>query len=161
MHCLIRNFAQPDLEHVRALNEDVVPAVNSLNIDQVSWFAEHAIYFKVAEIKGQFSGFLIGLRAGLDYDSPNYQYFRQRHSDFAYVDRVAVAGHARRSGLASRLYEDFGRTLHGKVDRMACEVNIEPPNEASMRFHERMGFKQVGVSGAGAKQVAYLEKLLD
>ena len=27
---------------------------------------------------------------------------------------------------------------------MTCEVNIEPPNPASLAFHARMGFDRVG-----------------
>jgi predicted GNAT superfamily acetyltransferase len=45
---------------------------------------------------------------------------------------------------------------------MTCEVNLSPPNAASMRFHRRLGFEQVGsqFTEAGAKQVALLAKPL-
>jgi predicted GNAT superfamily acetyltransferase len=27
---------------------------------------------------------------------------------------------------------------------LCCEVNVEPPNPGSLRFHERIGFAEVG-----------------
>jgi predicted GNAT superfamily acetyltransferase len=48
------------------------------------------------------------------------------------------------------------------VKFMACEVNIRPPNDESMRFHTRLGFGEVGtqVTDNGSKEVALLLKEL-
>jgi hypothetical protein len=27
---------------------------------------------------------------------------------------------------------------------LTCEVNLRPPNEGSLRFHRRLGFREVG-----------------
>ncbi|MDH3435120.1 MAG: GNAT family N-acetyltransferase, partial [Gammaproteobacteria bacterium] len=99
---------------------------------------------------------------GTSYASPNYRWFSDRYDDFAYVDRVAVARFARRRGLASRLYDDFAATVPASVKLMTCEVNLSPPNEASMRFHKQLGFRQVGVrtTEGGAKEVAMLVREL-
>ena len=32
----------------------------------------------------------------------------------------------------------------GGVGHLALEVNVDPPNEGSLRFHERLGFVEVG-----------------
>jgi predicted GNAT superfamily acetyltransferase len=32
----------------------------------------------------------------------------------------------------------------GGVDHLALEVNVDPPNAGSLRFHERLGFVEVG-----------------
>ena len=42
---------------------------------------------------------------------------------------------------------------------LACEVNEQPPNPASMAFHERFGFAAVGrqETEGGTKQVALME----
>ncbi|MDH3374968.1 MAG: GNAT family N-acetyltransferase [Gammaproteobacteria bacterium] len=128
----------------------------------MQWFALHAAYFRVAVGDDRLAAFLVGLRPGTSYESPNYRWFCDHYDDFAYVDRVAVADFARRAGLASRLYDDFAATLPDTVEFMTCEVNIRPPNESSMEFHRRMGFRQVGTQSTegGNKEVAMLAKTL-
>ena len=150
------------LEAVLALNESEVPHLGKVDIDQMVWFAEHAHYFRVALAEQTLAAFLVGLRPGSSYQSPNYRWFCKRYDDFAYVDRVAVAADFRRYGLASRLYEDFAASMPATVEVMTCEVNIRPPNEESMRFHERLGFRQVGTQETdnGRKEVALLARAL-
>ena len=150
------------LDDVLELNERSVPHVSRVTIDEMQWFARHAHYFRVARIDGALAGFLIGLRPGLSYASPNYRWFSDNYDDFGYVDRVAVAEFARRRRVASTLYEDFGAMLAGDVDVMTCEVNIRPPNESSMRYHELHGFRCVATqeTEGGGKEVALLEKRL-
>ncbi len=158
----IRDVAIGDLDAVLELNEANVPEVGSVSAEQMRWFVEHATYFRVADVDGGIGALLVGMRPGLDYGSPNYRWFLNRYDDFAYIDRVAVADRARRLGLASRLYADFESTLPATVGVMTCEVNIRPPNESSMRFHEAHGFRQVGrqETEAGNKEVAMLAKTL-
>lgn len=158
----LRNIRDSDLEAVLSLNQSEVPHVGSVDLERMRWFAEHADYFRVAIDGEDLGAYLIGLRPGSSYASPNYRWFCKHYEDFAYVDRVAVAGTARRSGLASRLYEDFAASLPETVPFMTCEVNVRPPNESSMDFHRRLGFEQVGslVSADGEKEVAMLAKPL-
>ena len=154
----IRNVGVDDFDGVLELNEAVVPAVNSVPLEQIRWFAGHAAYFRVVHGDGRLAAFMVGLRPGTDYGSDNYRWFCQQYEDFGYVDRVAVAAHARRSGLASMLYDDFRASLPDSVGMMACEVNLQPPNEASMRYHKTMGFELVGEleTDGGSKRVAML-----
>lgn len=156
----LRRVEDDDLEAVLRLNEASVPAVGSVGLERLRWFADHAAYFKVATCNGHFAGFLIGMRPGTDYASPNYRWFCDAYEDFGYIDRIAVASDARRLGLASRLYRDFETSLPPGVAVLTCEVNILPPNESSMRFHENHGFRQVGTQmlDDGDKQVAMLAK---
>jgi predicted GNAT superfamily acetyltransferase len=151
-----------DLTEVLELNEASVPHVSSISAAEMRWFAEHAHYFRVVRHGASLAGFLIGLRPGLAYQSLNYGWFCDRYSDFGYVDRVAVAPNTRRLGVGSRLYEDFATTLEGEVEVMTCEVNLRPANESSMRYHEHLGFVQVGSqeTEGGEKEVALLEKRL-
>jgi predicted GNAT superfamily acetyltransferase len=159
----IRNVHAADLEAVLRLNESEVPHVGSIGLEKLAWFAANAAYFRVAACEDDIGAYLVGMRPGTDYASPNYRWFCKHYADFAYVDRVAVAPHARRRGLASRLYEDFEATVAGVVGVMTCEVNIRPPNETSMRFHRQLGFRQVGVleSEDGTKAVALLACPID
>lgn len=144
-----------------ALNEVSIPHVNRIGDEELQWFSDNAAFVQVAKIEDRFAGFLIGLRPGTEYASPNYRWFCDNYDDFAYVDRVAVAEWARRRGAAESLYDAFAHSQSG-VLVMTCEVNIRPPNEGSMRYHERMGFRQVGSqeSDDGEKEVAFMEKKL-
>lgn len=146
---------------VLSLNEASVPHVNLISNDELQWFADNAAFLKVATIEDRFAGFLIGLRPGTDYASPNYRWFCENYDDFAYVDRVAVAEWARRCGVAEALYANFADS-QPDVAAMTCEVNLRPANEGSMRFHERMGFRQVSSQqiNGGNKEVALMEKKL-
>ena len=162
MNFIIRDVTSEDMDEILTLNEAVVPAVNSIPIEKMHWFAEEAAYFRVAVADDRLASFLIGLRPGTAYESVNYRWFCEHYEDFGYIDRIAVAEHARRNGLATRMYNDFKATLAGNVDTMTCEVNLRPPNEVSMRFHERYGFSQVGSqpSEGGTKEVALMAKTL-
>jgi predicted GNAT superfamily acetyltransferase len=153
----ISDVRTADLPEVLRLNEAEVPHVGAIDMRQLRWFAANADYFRTAWDGTRLAGFLIGLRPGSDYASPNYRWFCEHLDDFGYVDRVAIADDYRRRGVASRLYEDFSASLKG-VPAIACEVNIRPPNEASMRFHLALGFARVGTlaSAGGEKEVALL-----
>jgi predicted GNAT superfamily acetyltransferase len=160
MQFLITDVVTEDLEEVLELNESEVPHVGKVDIDRMHWFAQHAHYFRVARTGAQLAAFLIGLRPGTSYDSPNYRWFCDRYEDFAYVDRIAVAAHARRQGLAAMMYDDFAAAMPTSVSIMTCEVNIRPPNEQSMTFHTRLGFRKVGTQAGddGNKEVVMLLK---
>jgi len=156
----LRSVAESDLRDVLRLNEASVPAVNSVDLQQMQWFAANAAHFRVAENNGRFAGFLVGMRPGTVYASPNYRWFCERYQDFGYIDRVAVAVDAQRLGVATALYRDFDASLPRGVEVLTCEVNIEPPNESSMRFHEAFGFRTVGTHSLehGRKEVALMAK---
>jgi len=150
-----------DFGAVLTLNESAVPHVNLIGQDELQWFADCAAFARVAKIDDQLAGFLIGLRPGTAYESPNYRWFCDNYEDFAYVDRVVVSDWARRKGVAESLYDKFAESQTG-VPLMTCEVNIRPPNTGSMVFHERLGFRQVSTQliDDGKKEVAMMEKTL-
>lgn len=158
----LRDVVESDLEAVLRLNESAVPAVGRIDLEQMRWFAANAAYFRVITHDGGIAAFLIGMRPGTDYASPNYRWFCDAYDDFGYVDRVAVADTARRRGLATRMYVDFESSLSDEVKVLTCEVNTKPANESSMRFHEQFGFRRVGSQETerGTKEVALLAKEL-
>lgn len=141
----IRNAEHIDYPAILALNEQSVEYLSPLNEPRLTQLASAACYFRVVETSGTVAAFLLGFRKGANYDSPNFLWFDARFDDFFYVDRVVVAPAFRRQKLADRLYDDFESVAHAAgVTRVACEVNIEPPNIASLRFHERRGFREIG-----------------
>jgi predicted GNAT superfamily acetyltransferase len=164
MKFIIRSAKTTDLEAVLALNESEVPQVGRINLQDTQNFLDKALYFRVVcDEAGQIVAFLIGLDPDTEYNSPNFQWFCSHRKKFAYVDRIAVAKSVRRNGIAETLYEDFEDVTREWAECMCCEVNIRPENPASMAFHERLGFAQVGSleSNDGAKKVAMLVKEFD
>ena len=162
MDLIIREVTDSDIDAVLSLNQSEVPHVGSVDLDKMRWYASNATYFRIATAGDELAAYLVGFRPGTAYTSPNYLWFCERYNDFAYVDRIAVAEFARRTGIATRLYKDFQDSVPDSVGIMTCEVNVRPPNESSMDFHRRLGFSQVGslVSDGGNKEVAMLLKKL-
>ena len=152
-----------DLAAVGLMNEEAVPAVNSLTSEELQRFADEAPYFTVARLADDVAGFLIGLDQTAEYHSLNFQYFKRTFDKFAYVDRVIVGSGARGKGLGKLLYRDFEKWARSRgLPRLTCEVNLRPPNERSLRFHDRARFHEVGrqETEGGAKLVVLLEKPL-
>ena len=161
-HLIIRDVRDADLDAVLVLNQSEVPHVGSIDAQRLRWYADNANYFRVAVSGDELGAYLVGFRPGTGYTSPNYRWFCERYEEFAYVDRVAVASSARRTGIATGLYDDFAAAMPPSVPVMTCEVNVRPPNKSSMEFHRRLGFEQVGslASDSGDKEVALLLKHL-
>jgi len=158
---LIRDAEPRDFATILALNEESVLFTSPLDGAALTELHAQAAYHRVVEEEGRVAAFLLAVAPGQPYQSPNYVWFAARRDDFLYIDRVVVAGERRHAGLGAALYEDVsawaGRRGFG---RLACEVNIEPPNEVSAAFHRRQGFTQVGTQWVadGTKRVALLEK---
>ena len=58
---------------------------------------------------------------------------------------VYIAEGARGAGVGRALYEALFERLRERGFRMAC-AGVTLPNAASVRLHERLGFKQIGVN---------------
>lgn len=138
----LRDATPADVEAVHALNQANLPEVGSCSLERMRWFVERAPYFRVREEDGALVGYLIALTPDISYDSGNFLWFRERSEDFVYVDRVAVAEGRRGRGHGRELYRDVTRyARRAGADRITCEVNVRPRNEASLRFHEALGFR--------------------
>ena len=72
---------------------------------------------------------------GLPHDFPR----------FIYVDRIVVHPDFAGLKIGSQLYEDlFGYARSQGIRAITCEYNIQPPNPASQRFHDKFGFRELG-----------------
>ena len=159
-----RRLAQTDLPILLAMNNAAVPDVNRLDEVELARLAELSAVATVVVLDDKPKGILLALRPGQPYDSLNYRWFSERYQDFLYVDRVIVAPDKRGAGLGLMLYtEVFDHAAAHGVAWVACEVNLEPPNPGSLRFHTRLGFARVGLqyTEGGAKRVALLARPVD
>ena len=107
--------------------------------------------------------FLLAMDRSADYESWNFQWFRQRYDRFLYVDRIAIASQAAGGGQGKKLYSDFYALAARLGYPMVCaEVNSAPANPASLAFHAKQGFDVVGeeeVPGRG-KSVRFFVKTI-
>jgi len=155
----IRPAALADLEAILALNREGQPGVTPLSLDEVERCVVRATSFRVAERGGAACGYLLAFGAGFSAIGDEYAWFSARHSDFLYVDQIAVAASARRCGVGAALYADLAREaqLRG-ARRIVCEVNLRPPNPESLAFHARQGFAEAGrLEVSDGRFVALLE----
>ena len=126
-----------------------VLALNNEHADELSFLDEYRLGYLVAQAFyarriGDVDAFLIAFDQGADYDSPNFQWFKQRYPRFVYFDRLCVAPAARRRGLAHRLYVDAFAHARQQGHRLIfLEVNRDPPNPASDAFHAALGFAEI------------------
>ena len=142
---MLRDATLADFAAILALNEAFVAVLSPLDGERLARLHAQAALHRVIEQDGRITAFLLAFREGADYDSPNYQWFSQRHARFLYVDRVVVAGDTQARGAGSRLYLDvYARASRDDVPLITWEFDIEPPNPASERFHAKLGFCEIG-----------------
>ena len=154
---IIRDIRPDDFAYILALNEESVRFLSPLTAERLAWLDGLSSYHRVVEVKGDVAAFLLALREGTAYDSPNYRWFAEHCDQFLYIDRVVVSSKCRGQGLGDRLYEDLiAYARQHSVPQVTCEFDIDPPNEVSRRLHRKFGFREVGTQSvaAGAKRVS-------
>lgn len=140
-----RLFNASDFDAALTLNNLNIPAVGQLDRAQLEFLLEHSLYaFAIGE--QQLHAFCITFASGAPYTSVNYQWFSKKYIDFVYLDRIVVSENMRNQKLGEKLYLAVEQRMIR--DRCApiltCEVNLNPPNQGSIRFHNRIGFHEVG-----------------
>ena len=156
----LRDAEPADLAAVLTMNNAAVPAVNELTgstLADLVTVSERLVVAGDADLEA----FLLLLTGpGLAYDSANYRWFSARFSSFLYVDRVVVGDGHRGRGLGRRLYEHAVELGRDRFPVLCAEVNVRPRNDASLAFHEAMGFRSLGEQDTegGAKRVVLLAR---
>jgi predicted GNAT superfamily acetyltransferase len=166
---VLRPLTDSDLPRLLELNHAAVPAVNDVDAGELRALLGAATLAVGAVRVGHpdaaagddLVGFVIALAPGADYASENYRWFGGRGSRFLYVDRIVVGEGARGAGVGVLLYDAvFEAARASGAVEVDCEVNVEPPNPGSMRFHSRLGFAEVGRQSTknGTVEVALLAR---
>jgi len=142
---LIRDATPDDFPAILALNAESVHRLSPLDTARLRHLHAQAACHRVIEVHGRLAAFLLALREGADYASPNYRWFAARYRVFVYIDRVVVDAASRGLGLGLQLYDDvIAFAARAGVARLVCEFDVDPPNPASANFHRRCGFREVG-----------------
>jgi predicted GNAT superfamily acetyltransferase len=145
------------------MNNAAVPNVNPADLAELAdliTMSEFAVALKDGDTM---LGFVLTMPPGVGYRSDNYRWFSEHYDEFIYVDRIVVAEEARNRGIGAELYRlVIEQATERQIPRVTCEVNLDPPNPGSLRFHKRLGFVEVGehVSGNSGHHVSMLAKEL-
>lgn len=142
----IRRAEERDYPFILRVNEENVEVLSPMDEARLRQFAAGAELLLVAEADGVPAAFLIALREGAAwYGSENYLWFSRHYQTFLYIDRVVIDGPCRGRGVGRRLYEAvFRRAGDAGVPFVTAEIDTIPYNEASLKFHAAMGFREVG-----------------
>ncbi len=139
----LRELTTADWPTVLALNQASESDLSPLDEQRLGWIVSMAHRCVVAENDSAVLGFALTLTPRSSYDSENYRWLDSRLDQFLYLDRVVVDAEARRRGVATRIYEEI-EPIASQYGRMVCDVNVERPNEASLAFHAKRGYVEIG-----------------
>lgn len=127
------------------INQANVPALGEETPDSLGRIMEWSSMAIGVDVDSGLVGFCLVLDPDQPYSSPNYLWFQERYSNFVYLDRVGFAASHRGQGHGAALYAEVERRAGlGQRSSFTLEVNLDPPNDGSMRFHQRLGFVEVG-----------------
>ena len=156
---LKKPLKEDQVNGMHSLNQENIPEVGDVsdlvNFQLLLDFSEHILCFKD---KGVVIGFVLCMREGQSYQSENYKYLTSRFSNFLYIDRIAIKKEYRRRGLGEKIYLELVSIAEKLGLDILCEVNTRPRNDASLLFHEKMGFEEIGTNDFEKNSVMYLRK---
>lgn len=152
----LRAYRDSDRDIVLGLNQASVEVLSPLDAGRLQHLlalCDHAI---VAEVEQVVVGFMLVFAEASAYDGEAYRWFDQHYDNFLYVDRIIIDESARGRGLATVFYEKLiDEARRQKKSCLLAEIDIEPPNHVSLKFHQRFGFVEVDrLTYAKGKQVS-------
>ena len=151
-----RHLSKEDAVFAWEINEQGLPGTGKVTVEEVSRLIEISNISLGVYEQEQLVGFVICLSPNVDYGSLNYAWFNEKFDNFLYVDRIAVSKDHRNNGIGSYIYQKLIEISQQKNVPITAEVNLEPPNPGSMRFHHRFNFVEVGTLHHNEKSVTML-----
>ena len=134
-----------DASAVMKLNESVVTVTSPMDTERFAHLFDLCAVRLVAETDSGIQGFVMAVCDGRPYDNANYQWFSERLTRFMYVDRVVVSEQSRGSGIRQQFYSSVAKAAVNEGAHYVCaEIDTQPPNPQSLRFHVKNGFVQIG-----------------
>jgi len=156
----LRPVGGPDEDGVLRLNlleEAQLAPMDRARLHRLRGWADR---FDVVEVDGGFGGFVVTFAPGSAYDSANYRWFSEHlGTAFYYLDRIVLEERCRRRGVAGRVYDEL-EPVAAAYGCLALEVNLQPPNPASVAFHTARGYREVGRLGDADHLVALMTRPL-
>ena len=149
---VVRNIEIADLPRVLEINNANTPGVSELTFTELETDLENSLHaLAIDNEQGEVCAFCITFDPGAPDAGANHRWFSERYESFVYLDRIAIDSNHQNHGLGAKLYQAVEQKMLQSADHsmLCCEVNLEPPNPDSLRFHKRIGFSEVGQRGDG------------
>jgi predicted GNAT superfamily acetyltransferase len=161
----IRNIEIADLARVLEINNANTPGVSELTFTELESDLNNSLHALATDNEhGEVCAFCITFDQGAPDAGTNHRWFSERYESFVYLDRIAIDSNHQNYGLGAKLYQAVEQKMLQSAEHsmLCCEVNLEPPNPGSLRFHKRIGFTEVGQSipEYANYRVSYLSKSL-
>ena len=155
---MLRPMVDGDVPDVLRLNADHVELLSPLDASRLADLRRWATRADIIVSDGLTAGFVLVFGPGTDYDSENYRWFGERYgTQFDYLDRIVIDDRFRRRGLASAVYDAVEDAARSR-GRLVLEVNIDPPNDPSLTFHRRRGYREVAQLGDPGHRVSLMTR---
>ena len=142
---VLQDITEADYDRLVEINRAEIQHTSPMDRNRLQELVSYSCFAKAAVISGKIVAFVLAMRENAPYVNANYLWFSKRYSQFLYIDRIVVAREQSGMGLGSRMYREvfqFAATEH--LPLVGCEINVIPPNPASHKFHEKLGFREVG-----------------
>lgn len=153
----IRKTDALDFPKIIQLNDNAVQHTSIMDLKRLTELDALSNYHRVIIVDDTVAGFLLVMCESALYINDNFAFFASRYDRFLYVDRIVVDPAFAGQKIGSLLYQDLFQFAHDNaLPVVACEYNIEPPNEPSRRFHDKFGFTEIGTQwlDGGKKRVS-------
>ena len=143
----VRNIVAADLARVLEINNANTPGVSQLTMAELQKDLRNSLHaLAIDDEHGEVCAFCITFAPDAPDAGANHRWFAERYKSFVYLDRIAIDSNHQNRGLGALLYQSVEQCMQNsaKHSLLCCEVNLEPPNLGSLRFHQRIGFTEVG-----------------
>ena len=143
----VRNIEIADLARVLEINNANTPGVSELTMSELETDIENCLHaLAIDNEHGEVCAFCITFAPDAPDAGANHQWFADRFESFVYLDRIAIDSTHQNRGFGALLYQAVEQRMLDLAEHslLCCEVNLEPPNPGSLRFHKRIGFAEVG-----------------
>ena len=156
----VRNIEIADLPRVLEINNANTPGVSELTMSELETDIANCLHaLAIDNEHGEVCAFCITFAPDAPHAGANHRWFAERYKSFVYLDRIAIDSTHQNLGLGALLYQavEYEILQSAEHSMLCCEVNLEPPNPGSLRFHQRIGFTEVGQQ---SPQQGYVVSLL-
>ena len=144
---IVRNIVSTDVTRVLEINNANTPGVSELTLSELETDLSNSLHaLAIDNEHGEVCAFCITFDPDAPDAGANHRWFADRYESFVYLDRIAIDSNHQNHGLGALLYQSVEHHMLNSAEHslLCCEVNLEPPNPGSLRFHKRIGFTEVG-----------------
>jgi len=161
---VIDELKPEDWSAVLQINASVQPAVAPLDWRELNRLLALKGCHRVARKAGAVVGYMLSFPSESFYDGEEFLFLHKlARAPFVYVDQLVISAERQRRGIGRMFYSSLMNSAsHVEAQSICCEVNLFPPNPASLNFHYRLGFVQIAsLRVSDGRTVALLERRLN